>query len=201
MLIFPNFNFQGVPSEFYANIAAGAESGWDFSSRWINRSKNGTYDLHNIEVTSVLPVDLNTFLYRMEKNLAQLHEYMDDPGRWGKELPSSSLENFKSSKAQFYSLAAARRAVAMKKFMWCDERKMWKDAWLVEDKQKAGFCKAKSSHGPENEVVSSSNFFPLWGGLMDGEGQTEKEEVLEALSKSGLMKVCMRDLADKLLYF
>lgn len=59
------------PSSIFADIAAGAESGWDFSSRWIILSQEGTYNLSNIATTDVIPVELNSFMYRMERNLAR----------------------------------------------------------------------------------------------------------------------------------
>jgi alpha,alpha-trehalase len=50
----------------YTNLRAGAESGWDFSSRWFD----DTLHLHTIETTSIIPVDLNALLYRYEMILA-----------------------------------------------------------------------------------------------------------------------------------
>ena len=56
-------------SELYSNIASGAESGWDFSSRWF--SSSGT--LASIRIKSVIPVDLNSILGINEMLLHQLH--------------------------------------------------------------------------------------------------------------------------------
>ena len=43
------------------NLAAGAASGWDFSSRWF---KDGT-NLSTCQTSVVLPADLNAFLYQV----------------------------------------------------------------------------------------------------------------------------------------
>ncbi|MBI2614674.1 MAG: hypothetical protein HYW52_03135, partial [Gemmatimonadetes bacterium] len=44
---------------FYRNVRASAESGWDFSSRWMRDPK----DLRTLETTDLVPVDLNSLLY------------------------------------------------------------------------------------------------------------------------------------------
>ena len=49
----------------YRNLRAGAESGVDFSSRWFADKKN----LITIQVTDIIPVDLNCLLYNLESVL------------------------------------------------------------------------------------------------------------------------------------
>ena len=49
------------PEEVYKELGAGAESGWDFSTRWLN----GT-NLTTIRTTKIVPADLNAFMYRAE---------------------------------------------------------------------------------------------------------------------------------------
>lgn len=61
---------------FYRNIRAGAESGWDFSSRWLRRAN----DLRTIETTDLVPVDLNAILYDAERTIAALHAFRGQPG-------------------------------------------------------------------------------------------------------------------------
>ncbi|MFQ5609677.1 MAG: trehalase family glycosidase, partial [Woeseiaceae bacterium] len=55
--------------EYYRSIRAACESGWDFSSRWLGDAD----DLVSIRTTSILPVDLNALLYRLESRLARCH--------------------------------------------------------------------------------------------------------------------------------
>lgn len=57
-----------VPT-LYRNVAAGAESGWDFSSRWLRSPNN----LSTIDTTSVVPVELNAYLLGAELNLYRFH--------------------------------------------------------------------------------------------------------------------------------
>lgn len=51
--------------DVYRDIRAGAESGWDFSSRWFQGK-----DLASIRTTSIAPVDLNCLVYGLERALA-----------------------------------------------------------------------------------------------------------------------------------
>ena len=53
---------------FYRNVRATAESGWDFSSRWMRDPK----DLRTLETTQLVPVDLNSLLYHAEVTIAAL---------------------------------------------------------------------------------------------------------------------------------
>lgn len=56
--------------DYYRNIRAACESGWDFSSRWLDAAE----DLESIRTTAILPVDLNALLYRLEDRLAACYE-------------------------------------------------------------------------------------------------------------------------------
>ncbi len=58
----------GRREAFYRNIRATAESGWDFSSRWMRDPA----DLRSLETTELVPVDLNSLLYNTERLIAAL---------------------------------------------------------------------------------------------------------------------------------
>ena len=53
-------------AEVYRDLRAAAESGWDFSSRWLADGKT----LSSIRTTDILPVDLNSLLYQLEIAIA-----------------------------------------------------------------------------------------------------------------------------------
>ncbi|UJR29069.1 hypothetical protein I4U23_010283 [Adineta vaga] len=57
-------------TDIYAHIRAAAESGWDFSSRWMDDEK----DLSTIRTANILPVDLNCLLYHLELTLGKQAE-------------------------------------------------------------------------------------------------------------------------------
>lgn len=54
------------PAEVFRDLRAGAESGWDFTSRWMADGVN----LKTIRTTAVVPVDLNSLLYGLETAIA-----------------------------------------------------------------------------------------------------------------------------------
>lgn len=56
---------------FYRNVRATAESGWDFSSRWLRDPG----DLRTLETTDLVPVDLNSLLYHVERTIAALRAF------------------------------------------------------------------------------------------------------------------------------
>ncbi|MAC79358.1 MAG: trehalase [Rhodobacteraceae bacterium] len=53
--------------DFFRDLRAACESGWDFSSRWLSDPQ----DLGTIRTTRIWPVDLNCLLLRMEDLLAE----------------------------------------------------------------------------------------------------------------------------------
>jgi alpha,alpha-trehalase len=79
----------------YRDIRASAESGWDFSSRWMVDAT----DLRTLETTQLAPVDLNSLLYHAEQLIAALRT---DRGRSGDE-----------DVAQHFAAAAAARRRAL----------------------------------------------------------------------------------------
>lgn len=58
------------PADFYRNIRAAAESGWDFSTRWMDT----TGRLENIQTTFIIPVDLNCLIYHLELIVAKTYQ-------------------------------------------------------------------------------------------------------------------------------
>jgi alpha,alpha-trehalase len=61
---------------FYRTVRATAESGWDFSSRWMRDPK----DLRTLETTELVPVDLNSLLYHAERTISALRVARGRPG-------------------------------------------------------------------------------------------------------------------------
>ena len=85
------------PGELYRNLHAAAESGWDFSSRWMADKK----DLSTIITTDIVPVDLNSLLYHYEKTLAEAYKMQGN-----------------STKAADFEQKAKERMDAMRKYCW-----------------------------------------------------------------------------------
>lgn len=92
--------------EFYRNIRAACESGWDFSSRWLADERT----LSSIQTTKIVPVDLNCLLYRLEATLGKYHKLL------GQDVQG----------AQFVALAN-RRKEAINRYFWSAEQNYYFD--------------------------------------------------------------------------
>jgi alpha,alpha-trehalase len=85
------------PAAVYRNIRAAAESGWDFSSRWLADGKS----LQTIDTTSIVPVDLNSILFGLET-----------------AIRSGCAEVRDTRCEEEFSAAAEHRRAAMEKYLW-----------------------------------------------------------------------------------
>ena len=79
------------------DLRAGAESGWDFSSRWLRDPQS----LATIHTTDIVPVDLNSLLWAMERRIAAQCRRAGDT----------------ACDTQFTTLAA-RRKVSIDRYLW-----------------------------------------------------------------------------------
>ncbi|MCW0376902.1 alpha,alpha-trehalase TreA [Xanthomonas sacchari] len=87
-------------AEVYRDLRAGAESGWDYSSRWLGDRKT----LASIRTTAIVPVDLNSLLYHLESTLALA--CAKNPGAAGCDTD--------------YAALASARKTAIDKHLWSD---------------------------------------------------------------------------------
>lgn len=99
------------PQSAYIHLRAAAESGWDFSSRWLSDPT----DLRTIETTNIVPVDLNSLLYHLEVTIAKAYRL---------------LKNVAARRR--FELYAERRAKAMNEYFWDDEERFFVDYHLVK---------------------------------------------------------------------
>ena len=103
------------PSEgFFRHIRAAAESGWDFSSRWLKDGQN----MNTIHTTDILPVDLNCLLFNLEKTLFKAYLLTDDKKKLDK----------------YYGLMNLRER-AIKKYFFNREKGYYFDYDFIEKKQ------------------------------------------------------------------
>lgn len=68
---------QREAAPLYRDIRAGAESGWDYSSRWFADGN----DMATIQTTQVVPVDLNCLMVKLETVLATACQLQGDDSR------------------------------------------------------------------------------------------------------------------------
>jgi alpha,alpha-trehalase len=68
--------------EVYRHLRAAAESGWDFSTRWLAEDASGrlSTELSTICTTDLLPADLNALLHVLETQIAALSDQQGDAG-------------------------------------------------------------------------------------------------------------------------
>jgi alpha,alpha-trehalase len=62
-------------NRLFLHLRAAAESGWDFSSRWLDDPQ----DLHTIHTADIVPVDLNCLLYLLETTIADAYKALWQP--------------------------------------------------------------------------------------------------------------------------
>lgn len=103
--------------EVYRDLRAGAASGWDFSSRWLAHEG----DLSSIRTTSLLPVDLNSFLYKLETQLARLNRACGD-----------------DDDAELFRARAAARKTAIQTRLWDEHQGAFVDYdWQLDRRREA----------------------------------------------------------------
>lgn len=132
------------PFQVHRALCSAAESGWDFSTRWLQDAEGGESlgqaDLATIATVQVVPADLNCYLYRVETGLASAYEMSG------------------AAAGSRFRAAAARRAEAMNKYLWTGNS--YRD-YLRKSKKPSA-------------VVSVSDWAaPLWAGLQGPSGNPE----------------------------
>jgi alpha,alpha-trehalase len=93
-------------SALYLHLRAGAESGWDFSSRWFDDPS----DIKTIHTTDIIPVDLNSLLYQLEITIAEAYRHALQP-----------------LLAKKFLLAAERRERAIQTYCWSEKEQFFVD--------------------------------------------------------------------------
>ena len=92
--------------ELWRDIRAAAESGWDFSSRWLGDGRT----LETIRTTRLLPIDLNALLFGLERAIAEEANALGDH----------------ATAAEFARRADARRE-AINRHLWNPDAGMFAD--------------------------------------------------------------------------
>lgn len=110
-------------AEMYMELKSGAESGWDYSARWFfDRNEVNHVNLSNIDITRIIPVDLNAILCGAFQDMAKLYLELND------------LE-----KASFWITKAAEWRKAIQFVLWNEEDGVWYDFDLKQAKARKHF--------------------------------------------------------------
>jgi alpha,alpha-trehalase len=143
----------------YANLASGAESGWDYGTRWIANPSDAINDvyfpLRSLNTVNIVGVDLNSLLYANEITIAG---YLKDLGN-------------DTAAAEFEDLAKNRSA-AMFDLMWNEKYGSYFDFNLTSNAQNLyvpadeGATAAQRADAPEGYQVlfSAAQYYPFWLG-------------------------------------
>ncbi|WP_204526659.1 alpha,alpha-trehalase [Citrobacter cronae] len=111
-------------TEIYRDLRSAAASGWDFSSRWMDNPNQ----LGTLRTTSIVPVDLNALMYKMEKMIALASKAAGD-----------------DAKAAQYDGFANARQKGIEKHLWND-----KEGWYADYDLK--------SHKVRNQLTAAALF-------------------------------------------
>ncbi|XP_072382770.1 trehalase-like [Diabrotica undecimpunctata] len=121
----------------YRNLKSGAESGWDFSTRWLyNDDRTPSTNLSQIDIINVVPVDLNAFLCKAFEELSRFYQLIGN-----------------NEKAEAWSHKQLNLRSAIQAINYNDEDGIWYD-----------FDVNYSTHRKE---FYPSNFAPLWADAYD----------------------------------
>lgn len=105
---------QAIPESarptLYQDIASAAESGWDFSTRWFNRTGSQQGSLRSTRTRQIIPTDLNSLLYLNEKLLEKFFRL------FGNTAKADQYEGFSKS-----------RLAAIEAVLWDNKTGLWLD--------------------------------------------------------------------------
>nr|GEY97235.1 probable trehalase isoform X1 [Tanacetum cinerariifolium] len=149
--------------QLYRELASTAETGWDFSTRWM---KN-TSDLATLTTTTIVPVDLNAFVLKMELDITFLANVTGE-----------------TSHALHFNRASKARKKAMDTVFWNAEKGQWFDYWLNDSSSGKDVYKWDASN--QNQDIFASNFIPLWIESFNSD-ETVVKKAAQSLESSGLL--------------
>lgn len=146
-------------SELYAQLATGAESGWDFSARWYTDPRaKGNAGLRTLNGINIIPIDLNSILYKAHLNLASL--YNND------EFGNSSL-------ASDHMDSAADLKDAIIDLCW--------------DAEKLAFYDFNLNGTERSTFFSAAHFYAFWNDIIPDEVLNSTENAFKAFSSVNLV--------------
>jgi alpha,alpha-trehalase len=103
-------------TEVYRNLRAAAESGWDFSSRWLVDGRT----LATIRTVDFVPIDLNSLMVELERGIARGYEAKHD-----------------TTNADKWNHIADARVTALRENLWNEKRGAFTD-YLWREKKPSG---------------------------------------------------------------
>jgi len=140
----------------FISLKSGAESGWDFSTRWlVSRDGNNNGNLSSIQTESIIPVDLNSFLEKCFRLMSGWYSALGNP-----------------QKAKEYEILSTKLMTAIEKVLWNEEEGIWLDYNIANQR-------------PRNYFYLS-NFVPLWTKSYNRDRNILSERVLKYIDSFNL---------------
>ncbi|KAJ2024694.1 hypothetical protein IWW57_003634 [Coemansia sp. S610] len=135
-----------IQARIYADMATGAESGWDYSTRWVKYPSAPTDRLlYGIHTRQVVPVELNAILYQVEQTLASF----------------VALANSSSDSIDYRELAQSRRK-AMYAMFYDQPSGLFYD-YILDEHQRSN-------------ILSPASLWPYWSFGANDEGGVSHED-------------------------
>lgn len=146
-------------AKLYSDLASGAESGWDYTSRWIANPEDAAQDIYfplrSLNTRNIVPVDLNSIMYGNELAISRFYK-----------------QTGKTDEAETWAELAANRSEAMHTVLWNETHFGYFDYNLTSSSHRLFVPAEKDSsaldrkHAPEGQQVlfSVAQFYPFWTG-------------------------------------
>ncbi|KAF4530533.1 hypothetical protein B566_EDAN016032 [Ephemera danica] len=107
---------------YYSELKAAAESGWDFSSRWFILNGTNQGNITNLKTRYIIPVDLNAILYGNAKILGDFYHILNDHNKTGE-----------------YKEIAHEWMTAVTEVLWHEEVGAWLDYDILNERKRDYF--------------------------------------------------------------
>ncbi|PVF98538.1 trehalase-domain-containing protein [Serendipita vermifera] len=156
----------------YAELASGAETGWDYSSRWTKQPgladpDNQSPILRTLNVRNTTAVDLNAILYKARLDLATLYDLSAG------SLAKGVVRRQGSEKAQYHRDIAGKIRESVLDLFW--------------DKDRLGFYDFNLTSNARNEQFTAAHWYPLWAGIIPDEVKSNATAAFGAYSSLNLV--------------
>ncbi|KAF8324783.1 Six-hairpin glycosidase-like protein [Cantharellus anzutake] len=153
-------------ADLYAELASGAESGHDYSSRWIQQpllgnTTNTTPALRTLNVRKTIPVDLNSALYKYRLLLADLYDLRKNAGAADHQ------------RACHHRHIASNLKQAILDLFW--------------DPKKLAFYDFNMTSNARGTVFTPAAFWPFWNGIIPKEVLESEDKAKEAFGSVRLV--------------
>ncbi|KAL7417359.1 Six-hairpin glycosidase-like protein [Mrakia frigida] len=159
--------------DLYIQLASGAESGWDYSARWMKDYGKNLSDplqgLRSLAIRELAPVDLNALLASDHYLLGSLYEEYAS----GNSTSTTMKRDNATSKADMHYQQGALLKDAILDLFW--------------DPKKLAFYDFNTTSSSRSDFFSLAAFYPFWLGIIPEEVENDEQKLFQAFSGLNLM--------------